>query len=92
MEPEEIKAETSRLKQKLAKRRNWSELKGDVKDSGLKIHRDCGGTVVYREPYAPTHFAYAGYCLKCQAFPIPEEDIIFQDDVKSEFHEIKEVD
>lgn len=88
MEPEEIKAEAVKLKQKLEKRRGWNALTEDSKpESGRKVHRNCGGTVVYREPYAPTHYAYAGYCLKCEAFPIPDEDIIFKSVVKPEFHD-----
>jgi hypothetical protein len=81
MEPEEIKKETENLKQKFKKRHNWnfektmlSELESEA--AKVKIHRDCGGIVVYREPDSPTWFAYAGYCLKCEAFPIYEEDII----------------
>ena len=94
MEPEKIKAEMTELKQKLEKRRRWNEFTKVFKPAKLKrkTHKDCGGTVVYREPHAPTHFAYAGYCLKCEAFPISEEDIIFEDGVKSEFHETKEMD
>jgi hypothetical protein len=56
-----------------------TEFKGPVKKmKSWKFHRNCGGIVVYREPDAPTHFAYAGYCLKCEAFPISDEDIIFE--------------
>jgi len=82
MEPEEIKAEIGKLKQKFENRRKWNEFTEVFRPPMLKrkIHKDCGGTVVYREPYAPTHFSYAGYCLKCEAFPIPQEDIIFEDE------------
>jgi len=90
MEPEAIKSEAAQLKQKFAKRRKWNELtENHIPKSGLKVHRNCGGTVIYREPYAPTYYSYAGYCLKCEAFPIPEENIIFKEIVvKSEFQEV----
>ena len=44
-----------------------------------KWHRSCGGKVVYREPSEKgVGFEQAGYCLKCDAYPIKEENIIFK--------------
>jgi hypothetical protein len=77
MEPEEIKLEMAELKRKLEKRRGWSALAGALR-KGQKIHKNCGGKVVYREPDSPTYYSYAGYCLRCEQFPISEEDIVFE--------------
>lgn len=50
-----------------------------------KWHKYCGGKVVYQEPPFKTYFEFGGYCLKCEEFPILEEDIIFKiDDNKYE--------
>ena len=44
-----------------------------------KWHKKCGGKVVYREPSEKgAGFKQAGYCLKCDEFPILQEDIIFK--------------
>lgn len=44
-----------------------------------KWHKNCGGKVVYREPEQEgVGFERAGFCLKCEAFPIVQEDIIFK--------------
>lgn len=44
-----------------------------------KWHKHCGGKVVYREPSTiGVGFGQAGFCLKCDAYPIVEEDIIFK--------------
>ena len=49
--------------------------------SEIKWHKDCGGKVVYREPEEKgVGFEFAGLCLKCDAFPILEENIIFEID------------
>jgi len=77
LEPEKIKAEMAELKQKLEKRRKWNDLT-EALGRKQKFHKGCGGKVVYREPNSPTYYSYAGYCLRCEAFPIPEEDIIFE--------------
>jgi len=42
-----------------------------------KTHRGCGGEIVYREAINQ-HYDQAGYCLKCEMFPIAEEDIDFK--------------
>ena len=48
-------------------------------DSERKFHRSCGGVVVYRESHNPDfHFSYAGFCLKCEGYPIVQKNIIFQ--------------
>ena len=44
----------------------------------LKWHKNCGGTVVYREGLPEDNFGHAGFCLKCDAFPLLQEEIIFQ--------------
>jgi len=49
--------------------------------SKTKWHKDCGGKVVYQKPIEKgVGFEQAGLCLKCNAFPIVEEDIIFEID------------
>lgn len=45
-----------------------------------KWHKVCGGKVVYREGTSQDHFEFAGMCLKCNEYPIIEEDIIFEID------------
>lgn len=42
-----------------------------------KWHKNCGGQVVYQKPKEKTSFKQAGFCKKCDAFPIVQEDIIF---------------
>lgn len=44
----------------------------------IKWHKGCGGKVVYREALPGNHFEFAGFCLKCEAYPLYEEDIIFE--------------
>lgn len=47
--------------------------------SETKWHKKCGGKVVYREPEKEgAGFEQAGMCLKCDSFPIYEENIIFK--------------
>jgi len=44
-----------------------------------KWHKNCGGKVVYQKPIEEgVGFEQAGLCLKCDAFPITEENIIFE--------------
>ena len=44
-----------------------------------KWHKDCGGKIVNQMPLQEgVGFKKAGYCLKCDDFPIVEEDIIFE--------------
>lgn len=51
--------------------------------SELKWHKNCGGKVVYQKPIEKgVGFKQAGMCLKCDAFPILQEDIIFEIDKK----------
>ena len=41
-------------------------------------HKNCGGKVKYQKPLKEgVGFDEAGFCLKCEAFPISQEDIIF---------------
>ena len=44
-----------------------------------KWHKDCGGIVRWKLATDPTaHYERAGKCQKCGAFPIREEDIMFE--------------
>ena len=44
-----------------------------------KWHKNCGGKVVYREPsQIGVGFEKAGFCFKCDAYPLSEEEIIFK--------------
>lgn len=47
----------------------------------MKRHRKCGGEVLWREPPREwnAHYERSGWCQKCDAFPIPIEDIIFSE-------------
>jgi len=46
-----------------------------------KWHKECGGKVVYQKPIEKgVWFEQAGLCLKCEAFPLVEEEIIFEID------------
>ena len=46
-----------------------------------KWHKNCGGKVVYQKPIEKgVGFEQAGLCLKCDEFPILQEDIIFEID------------
>lgn len=48
-----------------------------------KWHRNCGGVVMYQKPMEKdVGFEQAGKCVKCRAFPITEENIIFEIDEK----------
>lgn len=48
-----------------------------------KWHKNCGGKVMYQKPMEKgVGFKEAGKCLKCNFFPILEEDIIFEVDEK----------
>ncbi len=42
-----------------------------------KLHKGCGGEVVFREPEneLQAHYSRAGWCLRCDCFPIDIEDI-----------------
>ena len=57
-----------------------------------KWHKDCGGIVKYQKPMYDTHFEEAGFCTKCEAFPLFVEEIIFEiDEQKVErFYDNKE--
>ena len=61
--------------------------------SKLKWHKNCGGKIVYQKPIEKgVGFEQAGLCLKCDAFPILQEDIIFEIDdnrVERFYEEIK---
>ena len=42
-------------------------------------HKNCGGKVKYQKPLQDdAGFEQAGFCLKCEAFPIVQENIIFK--------------
>ena len=44
-----------------------------------KWHKNCGGKIVYQKPLQEDlGFGKAGYCLKCEQFPIFQEDILFK--------------
>lgn len=44
-----------------------------------KWHKGCGGVVMYQKPLEKgVGFREAGFCKKCEAFPILEEEIIFE--------------
>ena len=45
-----------------------------------KWHKDCGGIVRYQKPMFDAHFKKAGFCIKCESFPLMTEDIIFEID------------
>jgi len=46
-----------------------------------KWHKNCGGKVVYQKPIERgVGYEQAGLCLKCDGFPILQEDIIFEID------------
>jgi hypothetical protein len=47
---------------------------------GNKWHKKCGGKVVYQKPLKNGEFEQAGFCLKCNAFPLIQEEIIFEID------------
>ncbi|KKM95876.1 hypothetical protein LCGC14_1183740 [marine sediment metagenome] len=62
--------------------------------SKSKWHKNCGGKVVYQKPIERgVGFEQAGLCLKCDEFPILQEDIIFEIDdnsVERLYEEFKE--
>ena len=50
-----------------------------------KWHKNCGGVVKYQKPMSDAHFGQAGFCIKCESFPLTQEEIIFEiDDQKVE--------
>ena len=54
-----------------------------------KWHKNCGGRVVYREPdQIKAGFGEAGFCLKCDAFPIVQEDIIFKLELSGKYERL----
>lgn len=57
-----------------------------------KWHKNCGGIVKYQKPMFDTSFEQAGFCIKCESFPLTQEEIIFEvDDQKVErFYDNKE--
>jgi len=59
-----------------------------------KWHKGCGGVVMYQKPLEKgVSFEEAGFCKKCEEFPISQEDIIFEiDEGKVErFYDNKEI-
>jgi hypothetical protein len=44
-----------------------------------KVHKGCGGTVIWQEPDFHTYYDFAGLCIKCGAFPLAEEEIEFKE-------------
>ena len=46
---------------------------------GKKWHKDCGGKVMYQKPLEKgVGFEQARFCLKCDVFPLIQEEIIFE--------------
>ena len=48
--------------------------------SKLKWHKNCGGTVLYKEGPKGCRFERAGECQTCGAFPLNQEEILFEID------------
>jgi len=47
---------------------------------GKKWHVNCGGIVKYQKPMFNAHFGQAGFCTKCETFPLLQEEIMFEID------------